>query len=152
MKALVTNRQRAVAVDGRRLRRAALLAMRSEGCPQESEVGIAVVSDEAIRALNRRYRRVDRPTDVLAFPQDGSRGVLGDVIVSAERAAAQAPAYGHTVARELSLLVIHGVLHLLGYDDRTPKASMRMRRRQREILSALDAAAPGRPPGYGILR
>lgn len=141
MRAVVTNRQHAVPVNVGALRRAALLAMRTEGYSRESEVSIAVVSDEAIRALNRRYLGADRPTDVLAFPQDGAGGLLGDVIVSAERAAAQAPAYGHSPDRELALLVIHGTLHLMGYDDRTPEAARRMRRRQRQILAALGPEA-----------
>jgi probable rRNA maturation factor len=141
VQALVTNRQRAVPISRTALRRAALVTMRAEQCSPHSEVSIAVVDDAAIRALNRRYRADDRPTDVLAFAQDGVEGLLGDVVISAERAAAQAPRYGHTVERELRLLVIHGVLHLLGYDDATPRAARRMRRRQTQILGALDRGA-----------
>jgi len=140
VRALVANRQRAVAIRPAALRRAALAAMSAEGCPPGSEASIAVVSDRAIRALNRRYLGRDRATDVLAFPQDARDGpgkLLGDVVVSAERAAAQAPRYGQTVEGELEVLVIHGVLHLLGYDDTPPRARLRMRRRQRAILSAL---------------
>ncbi len=140
MKAQVVNRQRTVPVRAAALRRAALSTMRAERCPPTSEVSIAVVGDVAIRGLNRRYRRTDRATDVLAFPQDGPGGLLGDVVISAARAAAQAPRYGHTVARELRLLVIHGVLHLLGYDDERPAAARRMHRRQQQVLRALDAA------------
>jgi probable rRNA maturation factor len=152
MRVLVANRQRAVPVRPHALRRAALAAMRAEGCPPGSEASVAVVSDRLIRALNRRYLGRDRATDVLAFPQaprkpagqaprkppgQGAGGLLGDVVVSAERAAAQAPRYGQTVERELELLVIHGVLHLLGYDDTTPRSRARMRRREREILISL---------------
>jgi probable rRNA maturation factor len=147
MRALVANRQRAVPVRPHALRRAALAAMRAEGCPSSSEASVAVVSDRLIRALNRRYLGRDRATDVLAFPQaprkppgQGAGGLLGDVVVSAERAAAQAPRYGQTVERELELLVIHGVLHLLGYDDTTPRSRARMRRREREILISLRAS------------
>ncbi len=144
MKALVSNHQRAVRVDARALRQAALWVLRREGGPPAGEISIAVVDDTAIRALNRRYRRTDRPTDVLAFPQGGANPLgqsgttlLGDVVVSAERAAAQAPRYGHTVQRELRLLVIHGVLHLLGYADETAAAARRMRRRQEILLRTL---------------
>ncbi|HEV8340063.1 MAG TPA: rRNA maturation RNase YbeY [bacterium] len=153
MQALVANRQRTVPVRPATLRRAAIAAMSAEGCPPGSETSVAVVSDRQIRALNRRYLGRDRSTDVLAFPQDlrklplhgrprkGAKGtgpgLLGDVVVSAERAAAQAPRYGQTVERELELLVIHGVLHLLGYDDTTPRARSRMHRRQRVILASL---------------
>ncbi|MGH2453558.1 MAG: rRNA maturation RNase YbeY [bacterium] len=137
MRALVANRQRAVRVRPAALRRAALAAMSAEGCASGSEASIAVVSDAQIRALNRRYLGCDRTTDVLAFAQDGPGGLLGDVVVSAERAAAQAPRYGQTVEGELELLVIHGMLHLLGYDDATGPARARMRRRERAILGAL---------------
>jgi len=137
MRAHVVNHQRAVPVRPAALRRAALAAMRAEGCEIVSEVSIAVVDDDEITTLNRRYRRRNRPTDVLAFPQ-GPGGLLGDVVVSAERAQTQAPRYGHTTERELMLLVIHGVLHLLGYDDTTPRQAARMRRRQREIFTLME--------------
>jgi len=140
VKVLVTNRQRVVRVSAAALRRAALWAMRQEHCPRSGEISIAVVDDATITDLNRRYRRRNRPTDVLAFPQDGPGGLLGDVVISAERAAAQAPRYRHPVARELRLLVIHGVLHLLGYDDTTPAAARRMGRRQRALLRLLEEA------------
>lgn len=151
MRVAVANRQRRVRVSAAALRRAALYALRAEGAPRDVELSIAVVDDAAIRALNRRYRGEDRATDVLAFPQaaprrsspglrargGGQGGVLGDVVLSAERAAAQAAALGHSTARELALLVIHGVLHLLGYDDTTPAGARRMRARQEALLEAL---------------
>jgi len=138
MNVLVANQQRRVRVAVPLLRRAALGALRREGCPRGTELSIVVVDDATIRALNRRYRHRDRPTDVLAFPQGGGPGgLLGDVVISADRAAAQAPAYGSDVDRELQLLVVHGVLHLLGYDDTNARAAARMRRRQEEILRAL---------------
>lgn len=139
MRVLVANRQRAVPVDAASLRRAALWAMRHEGSPPGSEVSIAVVDDAAMAELNRRYRRRAGPTDVLAFPQEGG-GLLGDVVVSAERAAAQARRYRHTLERELRLLVIHGVLHLLGHEDTSPQGARRMRRRQQALLRSLEAA------------
>ncbi len=163
MRAPVANRQRSVRVRSTALSRAALTAMRAERCAPSSEASIAVVSDAQIRALNRRYLGRDRATDVLAFPQIPRRppgqdprkppgqgspgGLLGDVVVSAERAAAQAPRYGQTVEGELELLVIHGVLHLLGYDDATPRSRLRMRRREGEILAALRRAKAPRRAG-----
>ncbi|MDQ7829966.1 MAG: rRNA maturation RNase YbeY [Armatimonadota bacterium] len=146
----MANRQRAVRVSAAALRRAARHALRAEGAPRDVELSIAVVDDAAIRALNRRYRGEDRATDVLAFPQappgrsgpglmalGGGQGVvLGDVVLSAERAAVQAAALGHSTARELALLVIHGVLHLLGYDDTAPAGARRMRARQEALLEA----------------
>ncbi len=140
----MANRQRAVPVDAVTLRRAALWAMRHEGCPPESEVSIAVVDDAAMAELNRPHRHRAGPTDVLAFPQEGGGGLLGDVVVSAERAAAQARRYRHALGRELRLLVIHGVLHLLGYEDASPQGARRMRRRQQALLRSLEAAEGGR--------
>ena len=151
MRAQVANRQRAVRLRPAVLRRAALAAMRAEGCDPRSEVSIVVVSDREIRTLNRRYLKKDRATDVLAFPQGpremlghtGPRGLLGDVVISADRAAAQAPRYGQSVEGELNLLVVHGVLHLLGYDDTTRRTAARMDRRQREILALLSGERRG---------
>ncbi|MEK7854173.1 MAG: rRNA maturation RNase YbeY, partial [candidate division NC10 bacterium] len=87
------------------------------GCP-EAEVGCLLVTDHRIRALNRRYRGEDHPTDVLAFPQGegggppGHPGLLGDVVISVETAARQAARAGHSLEREVALLLIHGILHL----------------------------------------
>jgi probable rRNA maturation factor len=78
-------------------------------------VTVAIVADAGVRALNRRYRRVDRPTDVLSFPA-GERGSLGDIVIAAGVARRQARAAGHSVQAELRVLALHGLLHLLGYD------------------------------------
>jgi len=114
------------------------------------EVAVVVTDDEALRELNRRHRGVDEPTDVLAFPDEtrgpfvGAPGLpryLGDVIVSFRRAEAQAAEAGHDVQIELQLLVVHGVLHLLGYDDVTEEQRLRMWAAQAEILRALEIEA-----------
>lgn len=78
-------------------------------------VTVAIVADAGVRTLNRRYRRVDRPTDVLSFPA-GERGRLGDIVIAAGVARRQARAAGHSVQAELRVLALHGLLHLLGYD------------------------------------
>ncbi len=110
------------------------------------ELAVVVTDDEALHELNRRYRHVDAPTDVLAFPNEargpfvGAPGLpryLGDVVVSFPRAASQAAEAGHSVEAELQLLVVHGVLHLLGYDDETKRQRERMWKAQAEILQAL---------------
>jgi probable rRNA maturation factor len=95
------------------------------------DLTLVLADDETIQALNRQFLEVDAPTDVLAFPAgdkdpDTECDYLGDVIISLERAQLQAEAGGHTVEAELQLLVVHGVLHLLGYDhaDREQKAVM----------------------------
>lgn len=110
------------------------------------ELTAVVTDDEALRELNRRYRNVDRPTDVLAFP-DETRGpfvgapgyprYLGDVVISFPRAEAQAADAGHSALAELQLLVVHGVLHLLGYDDAAEDERARMWNAQSEIVRAL---------------
>ena len=95
-----------------------------------------LVDDRTIRWLNRRYRRVDRATDVLAFPIEARQGgLLGDVVVSVDRARVQARAVGHTLQTEVALLAVHGVLHLRGYDDLSRAAALTMTRRQQKLLA-----------------
>ncbi|HUX48727.1 MAG TPA: rRNA maturation RNase YbeY, partial [Dehalococcoidia bacterium] len=111
------------------------------------EVSLVFTDSETVRQLNRDYRGVDEPTDVLAFymlPQKGSDssfalppdGVtrLGEVIISYPQAVEQAREQGHATEKELALLVIHGILHLLGYDHEEAKEEIKMRRRERELL------------------
>ncbi|HET7853089.1 MAG TPA: rRNA maturation RNase YbeY [Candidatus Methylomirabilis sp.] len=110
------------------------------------ELSVLLVGDRAIRRLNRVYLNRDHPTDVLAFPQPKgfpSPGphLLGDVVISVETAARQAKAQGHSLDQELALLLIHGLLHLLGYDDSTPAARRRMSSTQARLL----AISTGRP-------
>ena len=78
-------------------------------------VTVALVPDQRIRALNRQFRRKDRPTDVLSFPAD-ERGRLGDIVIGVGVARAQAAEAGHSLGAELRVLALHGLLHLLGYD------------------------------------
>jgi probable rRNA maturation factor len=95
------------------------------------ELTVAVVPDARVRALNRRYRRKDRPTDVLSFPA-GEPGVLGDVVIAEGVAAHQARQAGHSCAVELRILALHGLLHLLGYDHEHDDGRMaRLERRLR---------------------
>jgi probable rRNA maturation factor len=96
-------------------------------------VTVAIVSDARVRALNRQYRRKDKVTDVLSFPSD-ERGYLGDVVIAAGVAARQAREAGHSLATELRVLGLHGLLHLLGYDHerddgRMARLERRLRRR-----------------------
>jgi len=92
-----------------------------EKYPHLSEASLTLVSDEEIRSLNRKYRKIDSPTDVLSFLMGESNYetnavVLGDIIISVETAIRQAKQYGHSLEREMAFLTIHGMLHLLGYD------------------------------------
>ena len=97
-----------------------------------------VMADEPLmRDLNRRFAGRDDVTDVLAFGQQG--GVLGDVVVCVPVARRQAKAYGHSTARELMILVAHGVLHLLGWDDQTAAQRRKMLKRGEEIVRRVEA-------------
>ena len=108
------------------LQKAAHAAFRSAGGRGARTLTVIVTDDAQVRELNRAYRSVDAPTDVLSFGEadgpdgfvasQGEAGYLGDIILSHARATEQAAAYGHPVEEELALLVVHGVLHLLGYD------------------------------------
>jgi len=99
------------------------------------EVSVSIVDNAEIRELNREYRKKDVPTDVLSFPMDGY--VLGDIIISMEKAVEQAQEYGHSVERELGFLVAHGMLHLLGYDHMDEGGEREMFAAQKEILEAV---------------
>jgi probable rRNA maturation factor len=128
-----------------RLCEVAAAALHHEGAG--GEVTLVITDDKGIRELNRDFLGEDVPTDVLAFsaqeavqpfvvaPEAG--GYLGDVIVSYPRAAAQAEEYGHPVERELDLLIVHGLLHLLGYDHATEAEKDVMWARQEAILRSL---------------
>ena len=137
----VVNRQRRVRVSSGRLRRAAARALVAVGRPGE-EVHLSVVDDAEIRRLNARYRGVRRRTDVLAFPLDAP--LVGEVIVSAETARRQADRLRVPLTLELDLLVTHGVLHLVGYDDRDPSEARLMHEREREILAGGRRSVPDR--------
>ena len=94
---------------------------------------VAIVSDARVRALNRKFRRKDAPTDVLSFPFE-EPGYLGDVVISSGVAARQARAAGHSLATELRVLALHGLLHLLGYDHERDDGQMaRLERRLRRV-------------------
>jgi probable rRNA maturation factor len=130
----VANRQRRYTVDAARLAKVAGGALGAVG-REGAEVSVTISNDRRLRALNRTYRGKDRPTDVLSFPYDVPGGPLGDVIISVDRAAAQAEERGHTLQRELELLALHGTLHVCGYDHETDDGEMdRLERRLRRRL------------------
>jgi rRNA maturation RNase YbeY len=141
MPAVVDNRQRRVPLSPGRLVRAAARALAAVGRPA-AVVDVAVVSDGEIRRLNAAYRGVDRRTDVLAFPLEtpgAPAPLLGQVVVSADAARRQARRVGVPARLELDLLVTHGVLHLVGWDDRDPVEADLMHRRARDILGRTPA-------------
>ena len=116
------------------------------------EISVLLVDNETIRTLNRDYRDKDAATDVLSFPMEEdlpdeaapqiiggpTERMLGDLVISVERAVEQAAEYGHAVERELAFLTVHGLLHLLGYDhEQGPEAEIEMQAEEKRILSAL---------------
>lgn len=112
-----------------------------ENALPESGLSVVLVGDEAVRALNREYRGIDRPTDVLSFPAEAGEspddaGYLGDLVIAAPYLARQAEAEGHTFGDELLLAVIHGTLHLLGYDHDSLASQETMWTIQAEALAA----------------
>ena len=136
------------------IRRTIRTALAAEGLTAPCEVDVLLTDDDGIHEINREMRQVDRPTDVLSFPEfeltpgqlpgpedaDPGTGLipLGDMVLSMERVSAQAKEYGHSKRRELSYLVTHSVLHLLGYDhlDEGPMKAQ-MRAREEAIIALL---------------
>ncbi len=98
-----------------------------------SALTIYITSDPEIRVLNRKFHKTDAATDVLSFPTYAP-DYLGDIVISYDRARVQARQAGWRIVDELDLLAVHGILHLLGYDDLTPRQRAKMWKRQREIL------------------
>ncbi|WP_053219132.1 rRNA maturation RNase YbeY [Virgibacillus senegalensis] len=123
-------------------------AAEKEGITEESEVSVNFVDNEEIQIINRNYRQQDKPTDVISFAlQEEGEGelkvigediplVLGDIVISVDRAAEQAEEYGHSLQREFGFLALHGFLHLLGYDHIQKEDEQKMFQRQEEILNA----------------
>ena len=114
---------------------------------RESELSLALVGNREIRELNARYRHKNEPTDVLSFPSGsappGGRRILGDVVISIERAEEQARDRGRRLQDEMEELLIHGILHLLGYDhERSRREAEVMRRMEKKIRRALCERGP----------
>lgn len=112
----------------------------------EAELSVLLCDDETIRELNRRYRKKNKPTDVLAFPmQEGpgpsfDTGVLGDVVISLPTAARQAVQRDRPIIQEVTFLLAHGLLHLVGYDHATAPEEREMTAKTRDLMAAVDAA------------
>lgn len=130
----ITNRQKLLPIDRRRIRRAVVAILRDAGRPK-ADVSIAVVDDATIAQLHGEFLDDPTPTDVLSFVLDDTpESFEGEVVVSAETAASSAPRYGNTPEDELLLYVIHGALHLVGYDDTTPRDRAVMRKHEKKYL------------------
>jgi probable rRNA maturation factor len=143
MTVFVRNRQRRLKIDREHLQHIALETLRWLKARADTTVGIILVSDAQIAEYNERFHRTAGPTDVLTFPMDEMAG--GELIISADRALEHARRYRTTPARELALYVVHGILHLHGYDDRTARQRARMRAAERRLLARLWTARMRRP-------
>jgi probable rRNA maturation factor len=131
----VTNAQSQLPADKKRLRRAVRMILKDESI-ERAKIDVAVVDDPTISELHQRYLNDPSPTDVLSFLLERSPKYLeGEIVVSAATAAASAPTYNWTAADELLLYVIHGALHLVGYDDTTSKKRSIMREKEGEYLA-----------------
>ena len=130
------------------IRRAVKAALAYEEIADACEVSVTFLDNEGIRELNRQFREIDRATDVLSFPlfdEDGMEArvgggalVLGDIVLSLERAREQAAEFGHSFEREVAFLTVHSVLHLLGYDhELSDEDDADMRKRQTEIVEGM---------------
>lgn len=151
IKVVITNEQKEVRIPtGLRMlvRRCCNAVLRLENFQGSAEVSVTFVNNEKIRELNKQYRNIDKETDVLSFPlgKDGNYDVdpatgvklLGDVVISVEKAVEQAEKYGHTFQREVGYLTVHSVLHLLGYDHVNGGIErVRMREKEEEVMSQL---------------
>lgn len=107
-----------------------------------SELCVSLVNDRDMRELNRQYRRIDTTTDVLCFPQksEANPDLLGDIVISYQTAVRHSRRLEITVEKELRLLLVHAVLHLLGFDHKKKKEREIMREKEKEVLSYLDGA------------
>ncbi|KAA6451411.1 rRNA maturation RNase YbeY [Bacillus swezeyi] len=122
-------------------------AAKEENVADQAEVSVTIVTNEEIQQINKEYRGKDYPTDVISFAleEDGEGEVqiigadmptvLGDIIISADKAKEQAEEYGHSLMRELGFLTVHGFLHLLGYDHLTEEEEKEMFTKQKELLN-----------------
>ncbi|MCR4629170.1 MAG: rRNA maturation RNase YbeY [Bacillota bacterium] len=135
-----------------------LAALDYEKCPYEAEVSVVLTDNENIHALNKEFRSIDRPTDVLSFPMcdyetpadfdrleedaedcfnpETGELLLGDIVISIDKVREQAASYGHSETRELAFLVAHSMLHLMGYDHMEDDERIVMEKKQEEILQS----------------
>ena len=139
-------------------RRAVDTVLDLEGCPYEAEVSLLITDDASIREINRDQRGIDAPTDVLSFPMvqyahpgdfsgvedmddcfniETGELMLGDIVLSIDRVRSQAEEYGHSIMREVAFLIVHSMLHLIGYDHIEEEDRILMEDRQRKVMDIL---------------
>ncbi len=139
----IKNSQRRIRISQKWIRSLGIAILKDLGC-QKDELSILLLDDAGIRGLNRNYLKRNRPTDVISFPQDedvrrpGGNRLLGDVAISLETARRQALQAGSRFREECAILLIHGILHLLGFDhEASPRAAREMAARENELRHML---------------
>jgi probable rRNA maturation factor len=134
----IASPQELVPVDRDRMREIVRAVLKGEEI-SEAEISLAFVDNPTIHQLNKRYLNHDEPTDILSFPlsEPNAKKLTGELVIGAEVALAEAAGRGHDVQAELALYVIHGLLHLCGYDDKSESSAKEMRDRERYYLNIL---------------
>lgn len=148
MQVIVQNRSN-TKINSKRIKKPVSRVLKELGC-SESEISILFVDDADIRILNKTYRGIDKPTDVLSFSQleesriknknsklrtPNSELLLGDVVISVETAKRQAKRIGHSLDKEVFVLLTHGILHLIGYDhEKSKNMAVKMRKKEKEVI------------------
>lgn len=145
MKIYLENRQRSTRINRKRVKRELGKALRLLGL-HRAELSVLFVNSSRMTYLNGRYRGISGPTDVLSFPMSdspgGDRSILGDIVVCVPRALSQAGEYGVTFHDEMLRLLLHGLLHLLGYDHEISAYQRRkMEKKERELMHAVKTVA-----------
>ena len=143
MRIIVTDTQKKIKLNKKKIKLIALKTLQALAQPEETQVALSFVTRYRIKKVNSKYFCKDRVTDVIALGYDDSmasnihEGYLGDILVCPSVADVNARLYGSTFFNELSLYIIHGILHLLGYDDTSSKAELKMRKKEQEILKRI---------------
>lgn len=108
----------------------------------DGEIALLAGADEALQALNKQFRQIDRPTNVLSFPSDQPPGFLGDIAIARKTCAMEAAEKGISLRNHAAHLIVHGMLHLIGYDHQEPAEAEAMERREAAILALMGIADP----------
>ena len=147
MEILIKNQQKIVKLNQKKIEGKIKKVLQYLKVDEETEISVLFTDDKFIRSLNNKYRGIDKPTDVLSFslqegaiksPEVESNKLLGDIIISAETAQRQADNLNHSLEKELTVLLIHGLLHLTGHDHEKGKDYKIMREKESEMLKIFD--------------
>lgn len=150
MTVVITNEQDKIEIPAdweEKINKVVAICLKEEQIPEEAEVDLLFVDNEAIREMNLEYRDKDSATDVLSFPMyeadeeidDEDEILFGDIVISLERAQEQCEEYGHSLEREVMYLLVHGLLHLAGYDHMEEEDKKEMRAQEEKLLAVIGA-------------